>query len=575
MTWPKNHALHSSHNAWRDFARNRNEQRENASSLQAAVWIDAICINQKDTSERAEQVKLMGSIYEGALTVKIWLGKGDARPLNLEESKPNGKSSAAKVHLGQYGSMPIVLSFVVQALRNAKAGQNKLVSMKPLDDLKHRNVVYGFPEPTAKEWDVVRRFFSSPWFERVWVVQEVVLARQATAILGDWQIRLSALGQAAIWFQASGYALPRVLKYHLGDLKDFLSISHVAAIWQMHAVPGKKLPLLDLLRDFRDRHATQDVDKVYATFGLANETMDKRLHALIEPDYTKPVGEVYRDVARFLIVERGNLLILSHAGGTQAIKPFWPSWTPDWNHQKAAIELVTETNPYGYNADGDEPLTVGDAVDSNSLALEGIEADHIKVYGEKLKSYGFKHMTYQEEIDFVKAAWTLVQNLEDGSGPYASKQMLLTLISTLTAGFSDTVGSQPTSGMSFFEDAAQWISKHVGSKIPISNLSKRRAWLPAIRDSQDSGQFHEAFVRTCMDRRFFLSGDGRMGIGPETLREGDIVAVLFGGILPYVLRPAGGRWKLIGECYVPGLIKGEAVEHWKASGPERQLFELI
>ena len=40
------------------------------------LWIDAICINQADAQERAEQVKLMGRIYELSGSVLIWLGPG-------------------------------------------------------------------------------------------------------------------------------------------------------------------------------------------------------------------------------------------------------------------------------------------------------------------------------------------------------------------------------------------------------------------------------------------------------------------------------------------------------------------
>jgi hypothetical protein len=44
-----------------------------------------------------------------------------------------------------------------------------------------------------------------------------------------------------------------------------------------------------------------------------------------------------------------------------------------------------------------------------------------------------------------------------------------------------------------------------------------------------------------------------------------VVVVLFGGVVPFVLRPfereEGGRcWRLVGECFVPGLMQGEAVE---------------
>jgi hypothetical protein len=38
------------------------------------VWIDALCINQRNRIERASQVRLMGQIYSSAVSVAIWIG---------------------------------------------------------------------------------------------------------------------------------------------------------------------------------------------------------------------------------------------------------------------------------------------------------------------------------------------------------------------------------------------------------------------------------------------------------------------------------------------------------------------
>jgi heterokaryon incompatibility protein (HET) len=40
-------------------------------------WVDAICINQEDSRERSQQVKLMAAIYRSALSVCAWLGEED------------------------------------------------------------------------------------------------------------------------------------------------------------------------------------------------------------------------------------------------------------------------------------------------------------------------------------------------------------------------------------------------------------------------------------------------------------------------------------------------------------------
>ncbi|KAK8041283.1 heterokaryon incompatibility protein-domain-containing protein [Apiospora phragmitis] len=63
-------------------------------------------------------------------------------------------------------------------------------------------------------------------------------------------------------------------------------------------------------------------------------------------------------------------------------------------------------------------------------------------------------------------------------------------------------------------------------------------------------------------RRFFVTEQGHMGIGPPTLKTGDEVCVLLGGEVPFVLRPVGerGTFKLVGQCYTHGFMDGEAVQ---------------
>jgi hypothetical protein len=47
------------------------------------IWADGICINQQDILERGSQVKLMGQIYSGAHSVKIWLGRAARRAFDF------------------------------------------------------------------------------------------------------------------------------------------------------------------------------------------------------------------------------------------------------------------------------------------------------------------------------------------------------------------------------------------------------------------------------------------------------------------------------------------------------------
>jgi len=81
-------------------------------------------------------------------------------------------------------------------------------------------------------------------------------------------------------------------------------------------------------------------------------------------------------------------------------------------------------------------------------------------------------------------------------------------------------------------------------------------------------------VQACVNRRFFVTKNGLMGVGPDGMKEGDIIGILFGGRVPYVLRPVGDGFRFVGECYVSGLMNGEAVQTWK-KGSKKYIFELL
>ncbi|KAF2844336.1 hypothetical protein T440DRAFT_473471 [Plenodomus tracheiphilus IPT5] len=562
VPWSTNHPLHSSKNAWNGFARSRHEQhQERECEHESLLWIDAICIDQTNDDERASQVKMMGKIYTRAAAVTIWLG---AEAKQLPDSIPTS-TILSSIHIGTHGPVPVLLSFIAQALRNSRGPQNILASVTPVEDSLHRNIAYGFPHHKTPEWEIVRDFFTNPWFERVWVVQEAVLASKATVLIGDWEIDWAAIGEAAIWFQTKGYALPAVLKYELQDQQDLLPVAKAVSVWNQCSSPDKQIPLLDLLQTFRNRLATNPRDKVYATFGIAKELAhveEHGFHQLLEPDYEKPILDVYRDVARFLIIEHGSLAVLSHAGSP--LEPSWPSWVPDWRQIKASNTLSTMPSANNYNASGSESLYMSFSEHADTLSLDGIDVDYVTAYGHQLASNGFGYVTYQEEVDFVNMAWGLVQPSETSSASDADRTVIKKIIQTLTAGQNTDPG--------FFGHALHWFAQHTHI-LPIASLLQR---MPrSSRQRADSGRFHEAFVRACVDRRFFVTQNGLMGIGPDAMKEGDTIAILFGGRVPYLLKAVSRRYKVVGECYISELMDGEAILTWKDQGSRRKVFDLF
>jgi hypothetical protein len=59
------------------------------------LWIDAICINQKDNEEKSQQIKSMQELYSTASLVIIWLGKSD--PTSDEAIRLIGTGSDANL----------------------------------------------------------------------------------------------------------------------------------------------------------------------------------------------------------------------------------------------------------------------------------------------------------------------------------------------------------------------------------------------------------------------------------------------------------------------------------------------
>ena len=90
----------------------------------------------------------------------------------------------------------------------------------------------------------------------------------------------------------------------------------------------------------------------------------------------------------------------------------------------------------------------------------------------------------------------------------------------------------------------------------------------------DPDQYASAMREMCAIRRFFVTRDGRLGIGPSGLRSGDVVTILFGSGVPMILRKRAGRWLLVGDCYIHGLIEGQAIDRVETGAATAQWFNI-
>lgn len=76
----------------------------------------------------------------------------------------------------------------------------------------------------------------------------------------------------------------------------------------------------------------------------------------------------------------------------------------------------------------------------------------------------------------------------------------------------------------------------------------------------DARIFEEDHAVSTRDRRFLVTKGGFYGMGPQLMQEDDVVALMPGLNVPFVLRPTGDKYKLVGPAYVHGVMRGEVFD---------------
>ena len=66
-----------------------------------------------------------------------------------------------------------------------------------------------------------------------------------------------------------------------------------------------------------------------------------------------------------------------------------------------------------------------------------------------------------------------------------------------------------------------------------------------------------AMSLACIGRRFFITTKGFMGLAPAIAQVGDKVCLISGCCTPFIIRPEGPNYALVGESYVHGVMDGE------------------
>ena len=485
-------------------------------------WVDSLCIDQGDAREKSEQVALMATVYHSARRVIAWLGSIEDGNLAM--------SCIAELH-----------SCFVRCQR---------AHIKPTPETILELPGWSLRSP---KWKAIDSLFECSFFERVWIVQELVVApeRREPELAGldcgamlhcndttiPWQIFASAIHG----LYGLGWGLKLLLAYNPNvfpppAFTTALTIAELRRVWLL----DEAITLDTALACCRSFKATLGQDKVYAVMNIVQHdpVVDK-----LGPDYASPIDAVFTNTAVALLGQTGTLRVLHHAGiGWPHRLPGLPSWVTDWSSPDnfACFGKDREFDEAHYCASANAQASLSIDLQERSLTVEVIHVDKI----------------------------ASVIGAPTGDSP---DELLTNIIRIAEEAYKSACTSPCYSGL------------EQTTMVPLLSADQMRdpdpglfqLWLHQVRTDEPldgaGPEFHRAMgvARSGGKVLFETEKHGFLGHGPPGTQAGDVVCILAGAITPFLLRP-GDRdltnghdkqpWHLVGECYAQGLMHGEGLE---------------
>jgi len=268
------------------------------------IWVDAICINQNDEDEKSEQVQIMGDIYIVAAKVYAWLGEADCQMDTvftvLREFRDRKKTEEPPNHFDAAEQLFFHRQLFCD-IYQAKAGA--LPEQNDLDD-----------DTLLEEFNWLCPLYEQPYWRRVWIVQELVLAKEVVVCCGDKSIDFDDIyGLSLDWGsfeQGFDTATYRKLKPHTRGWNTIQTIHghrqrRKVVDLEMEGVSNKisergHFAMLDeVIRVYAQNHECRlPKDKVYGFRELVHQWKEN-----LVVDYKRSDLEVFLDVAKLDLFE--------------------------------------------------------------------------------------------------------------------------------------------------------------------------------------------------------------------------------------------------------------------------------
>ena len=484
------------------------------------IWIDQICINQQDDLEKAVQVKMMRDIYVSAHKVLVWLG-------------PSTKGS----DLAMDSIVPL----------------DESIGVLPQSRFAHNGISSRLPGQDDPFWPALVDLYARPWYDRLWVLQEAILAKDIEVLCGNSSMPWAAFAS----FATKMYALMplawiRAFNPHQShgsaqfQTWGFLSIRDIDTMRTGEA-EGNRPPFWTLLSVGRKCKVTNPLDRVYGLLGLL---ASEELVRSIDIRYDWEPWQGYLQFCKVYIKRDPDLSLFSMAGCVSKPKEL-PSWCPNFDSPPNVASIYCNYPGFcaGFKPGGPRNTRVQTSTTSNIITLLGFRMDTVKAVTkaplplqDSLTPWGgptgqaAKHEQYHFEcLNLFKEVYP------------AMATDFQAFLRSLVAGH--LTRHEPLPALDFSAVhlilLESWAAMASGGAMP-----RTSAWQVAVIE-----QWFQALAMQA-SRPFFVTEAGRMGLGPGGVEKGDHVCVFYSARPLYLLRyvDPDAPAELVGDAYVDGLM---------------------
>ncbi|KAF0322386.1 het domain-containing protein, partial [Colletotrichum asianum] len=515
------------------------------------LWVDALCINQRDLQEKAFHVNMMGEIYSHAWRVVICLGddghSGEAARIAFDAIQDYNRLAA---------------KYMTE--RRIVDGSG----WKPADDEG------GYGLITGERLLPAVQIFKKPWFGRVWVLQEVGLAREVLLAYGRSTIKLTQIMDFAEAWAQTGNDFPGVYfssglisglfnhvwaTYAESVDQSWYRSSFILATSARQVMRTNKPEFQDVL--FKARHiqkATDPRDFVYAFLGHPLAKSDDG-QLLVEADYERTMAEL-----RILLFSRLSERSLRFLGLTWHKVPEDLSKGPSWCPYLDARRPWTMNGRYDASrceslstqATNIRPRVVDSCLETSVYIIDtvflcgSIAGGEPSLDGSAQAEDADAHRLATEAALFNRPSiaeeyWALLEATERSHNlAYADKA--LAFASTLLHA-CDADDKDPASIARSFSD---FCKEHCPT---IQDRLEKHEWLNQWASANT--HFIPFVPRTASSikgERFLTTKKGYCGTSTPLVKPGDMICIIPSVQTPLVIRPVEGRdgvFHIIGSSY--------------------------